>query len=320
MILKDNSKDKSNMSDTQLTNISSGYNTERMVFSEAISGSIPETTVSFKRILISSQNEDGSIGDLIIETEKDLFSFGVSENIDPKSKEVTGWTHPICLCDKNNPTQAQKDWITNFTAIVDRAKEYLVENKDEIEQYDLVMSDLKKFNPLYYKKDKGKIVKGSTPTLYPKLMYSRKNDRIISVFFDPDNADVNPFDLIGKYCTSSSSIKIESIFIGSKISLQVKVYEAEITLVQMGMKRLMRRPKADDDVTIAKDVSSNPMQSRRTPASKANDASDAEEKNEGEKSQDEGSIKGSDDEEEKEPEIKKVRRRVKKRVARKPVE
>ena len=35
--------------------------------------------------------------------------------------------------------------------------------------YDLESADLKKLNPLYYKKEKGKVIDGSTPTLYPKL-------------------------------------------------------------------------------------------------------------------------------------------------------
>ena len=49
---------------------------------------------------------------------------------------------------------------------------------------------------------------------------------------------------MGKYCFTTAAIKIESIFIGSKISLQVKLYEAVIEPQSSGMKRLLARPKA----------------------------------------------------------------------------
>jgi hypothetical protein len=55
----------------------SEYDVKRMVFSDPIKGSIPNTTISYKRINISTLNKDGSIGDLILPTER-LFSFGVS--------------------------------------------------------------------------------------------------------------------------------------------------------------------------------------------------------------------------------------------------
>jgi hypothetical protein len=46
-------------------------------------------------------------------------------------------------------------------------------------------------------------------------------------------------------------VKIESIFVGAKISLQVKLYEAVVEPSKMGMKRLLARPKARSKVLAA---------------------------------------------------------------------
>ena len=63
---------------------------------------------------------------------------------------------------------------------------------------------------------------------------------------------------MGKYCFTKAAIKIESIFIGSKISLQVKLYEAVIEPTNSGMKRLLARPKANSKVLEMESSSSRP--------------------------------------------------------------
>ena len=57
-----------------------GYNIENMVFSDPVSGSIPNSTIQFKRIMIKTKYPSGQIGDLIIPTER-LYSFGVNVNM-----------------------------------------------------------------------------------------------------------------------------------------------------------------------------------------------------------------------------------------------
>ena len=56
-------------------------------------------------------------------------------------------------------------------------------------------------------------------------------------------------DLIGKYFFVRAAIKIESIFIGNKISLQVKLYECEVKIADQGPRRLLSsRPEADERI------------------------------------------------------------------------
>ena len=303
---------------TQLT-AASGYDPKsRMVFSEPISGSVPDTKIEFKRINISTRNDDGSVGELILPTER-LFSFGVSENVSQDTGKVTGYTFPLCLWTRDNPTAQEKAWTDTFDQIVEACIDHIMDNKEEIELHELTRGELTKskggLNPLYWKKEKvkdedtGKTVvrnvKGVGPTLYAKLIFSKKNDKFLTQFFDTSDEGMNALDLMGKYCYTNAAVKIESIFISGtgKVSLQVKLYEAVVEPSANGMKRLLARPKAKSKVLAVQNSTTAPMMDEA-------DASD-----------DEGSLVGSDTETTPEPapvEVpvkKKVVRRVKKAAA-----
>jgi len=229
---------------TVLTSVSD-FDINNLVFDKAQVGSIPNSTISFKRINIGVRNPDGTIGECIIPTET-VFSYGVQENKDMATGKVNGYVMPLCLWSRSGPTEGEIAFIELIDNITERIKEYLVsdEGKEQTEKYDLEMSDLKKFTTLYRKRDKGKLVDGVGPTLYTKLIHSKKEDRIMSLFYDANDNDLDPMELKGKYCDVNASIKIESIFIGNKVSLQVKLNEAEVKIKQVGMQKLLRsKPK-----------------------------------------------------------------------------
>ena len=250
----------SNYENTQLTN-TSNYKTTRMIFSEPLSGSIPDSKpkIEFKRINISTKNEDGTVGELIIPTGR-LFSFGVSENRSQETGVVNGYTFPICLWNKDGPSKEERDWTDTFDNIVNNCINHLVEHRDDIDMFELTKNDLVKskggLNPLYWKKEKVvengktvlKVVEGTGPTIYTKLIFSKKNNKFVSQFFNKDDEPLDPLEQMGKLCYSTSAIKIESIFIGSRISLQVKLYESVIEPVSSGVKRLLSRPKVNSKV------------------------------------------------------------------------
>lgn len=297
----------SNSGYTQLID-PSNYDASHMIFSEPASGSIPGggPSISFQRINISTRNSDGSFGELVIPTGR-LFSFGVSENTSPDTGKVNGWTLPLCLWSRDGASKEEKEWTDTFNNIVGKCVDHILENKEELDKYDLERSDLKKFNPLYWKKEKkivnGKpqlvVADGTGPTLYSKLIYSKKNEKFVTKFFDKDDQPIDPLDLIGKYCYTTAAVKIESIFVGNKISLQVKLYEAVVEPVQSGMKRLLR-PKAQSTLIQA---------SRNTDAPvSAASVMDAD-------SDDDGSI--DMEEESPPPVVKKVVKKVVKRVVKK---
>ena len=135
-----------------------------------ISGNLPK--ISFKRLRIGARYEDGTQGDLLIQTPENLLSFGLQENTDLATGAVSGYQMPVCLWNRNGATADEKAFTDKFNDIVEYIKTYLVAHRDEIEKYDLELTDLKKFNPLYWKMEKGKIVEGRGPMLYVKVMSS----------------------------------------------------------------------------------------------------------------------------------------------------
>jgi hypothetical protein len=252
---------------TQLTQ-ATGYKVSNMKFGEPIEGSVPDSTpkIEFTRISINTQYEDGTTGPLILRTGK-LFSYGVQENLDPKTKEVNGYVVPLCMYNKDCPTPEEKAWVETFNSIIEHAKSHLVEVKDQIGLWDLTMTDLKKLNPLYWKREKdksssnyGKLIEGAGPTLYTKVIDSKKTGTILTLFFDKDDNPINALDLLGKYMHTETAVKIESIFVGAKTTMQIKLYEAsECEISQRSMSRLMKRPKANSEVRASK--LANPMKS-----------------------------------------------------------
>lgn len=231
---------------TQLTS-AFGFDVKNIRFRKPVDGSILNDTVKFKRIAIGTRNPDGTLGELVIPTLQ-VYSFGLSENVNPQTSKTDGYSVSLCLYSKDNPSEEQKKWVETFNAIVDHIKQYLLDHKDDIEKYELESADLKKLNPLYYKKDKGKIVDGTGPTLYAKVMQNKKNDVITTPFCDENGRDIDPLSILGKRCYATAAIKFEGIFIGARISLQVKVYEAKIKLIDSAPKRFLQSQMSSSQV------------------------------------------------------------------------
>ena len=99
----------------QLTE-ASGYNIENMVFSDPVNGSIPNSTIQFKRIMIKTKYPNGQIGDLILPTER-LYSFGVNKNTSQETGKVTGYTMPMCMWSRDNCTKEEKEWTDTLTKL-----------------------------------------------------------------------------------------------------------------------------------------------------------------------------------------------------------
>jgi hypothetical protein len=291
-----NNKKMSN--NTQLTT-ASGYDIKRMIFSEPQQGSIPNSVppINYKRISIQTRNEDGTTGDLIFPTSQ-LFSFGVQANKEPNTEKINGYVMSLCLHNRDGASKEEKAWSDTFNNVVEGCKEYLIANREEIQQYDLTMSDLKKFNPLWVKKEKGKPVDGAGPACYAKLIIAKKQNKIISMFYDTDGEEIDPMSLIGKFCYAKAAVKIESIFIGGggRITLQVKLYECEVKLMDTGMKRMMKkRPEGQSNVVVSNTV--KPLDEK------------------GNESDSDASVNDSDDEADKKPVVKAVSKPVVKPVS-----
>ena len=245
---------KNTRSFTQLTPAEGYLPKERMIFSEPMLGEIPDSKpkIEFKRINIFTRNEDGTEGELIIPTER-LYSFGISENTSQETGKITGYTFPLYLWSCDGATKEEMTWTDTFNSIVECCIDHLIDNREELDRFELERNDLTKskggLNPLYWKTEKvvdkksGKTilrrVPGRGPTLYVKLVFSKKQDKFLTQFYDLDGESVEADTLMDKHCYAKSAVKIESIFVGSRISLQIKLYEAMVEPSKSGMKRLL---------------------------------------------------------------------------------
>lgn len=258
------------MSNVQLSPVTN-YDVERIVFSEAKETNIPGSY----RITIGTRYPNNSVGPLIFSTDT-VYSFGIQENKSmDKPIRTTGYSIPLCLWNKEGPTEYQTQFIDTIERASEYIKKYMLrpEVKKSVKKYDLVDSDLRKFSPLWYKKEDGEIVQGKGPMLYPKLMCN-KNLEIYTDIADQNGNNVDPLSLLNQKCSVRACIKIESIFIGSKISLQVKVIELEVQQQGNQRQRLICRqaPVTSDIVYEQPDVIN--------PALEVSDASDDSEREE----------------------------------------
>ena len=146
------------------------------------------------RIKIQKEYPEGKSGPLVIETPF-LFSFGVSERkyiIDVKSGlsagETIGYTLPVCLWEKDEePTPEQKEFAECLAFLKELFCEYLERDFDPKRLIDI----------LYYKQttDKhGKIIRDESfpPVLYAKLIYSGRDQKILSLFRTKGDDNVDP--------------------------------------------------------------------------------------------------------------------------------
>ena len=117
--------------------------------------------------------------------------------------------------------------------------DHIIKIKKEIKKYKIEKRDLTKLNPLKWKEIEGERVPRCLNSIN-KINYFRKQKKhngIMTLFYNIENEEeLNPMDIIGKKCFRTSSIKIESIFIGSgsggdKVFLQVKLYECGVNFL-----------------------------------------------------------------------------------------
>lgn len=209
------------------------YNTENMVFAKPIFGEVPGTPIKYAKVNIATRMPDGSVIPLHIATVPKLVSLGITENFNSETKSVNG--HSLCmfLTSKDGATTEEKQWLNNFNKIIEKAKSFVIENKKELKKASLQLEDLRHdFSPLWYKQEDGEPV--GEPTLYVKLIETwgknKKLEKIHTRFFNQYGKQINPLDMIKKMCRATAVIKIESIYIGSKIRVQLKLSEVVVEI------------------------------------------------------------------------------------------
>ena len=235
---------------------------EDIRFGKVEVGKVPGRNMFYKRIPITITHGDDLYGSLFIKTEQ-CFSFGAQENVNPDTGKVNGWTLPIVMYNKNGATEEQSKWVEKFNEIVERCKDYVMENKKEVDRYNLERPQLNKIGGcMWWSKNGGIVDEKRGPTLYRKLIVGKSQAqkrydtkfRAVSDLLGQNDAGVD----IGKeelmdYCNVIAVIKIESIYVGGgKISLQVKVSEALVEIQRRGVGNFLRPVAIEAHTEIAK--------------------------------------------------------------------
>jgi hypothetical protein len=209
----------------------SDFKADTLRFQKPINGGSPNTF----RIPISAFKDGRNLPSLFIATPS-VYSFGVSpqanigEKVDENLSNVKYYTIPMCLHTKTGATPEEEKFVDFFNQIVDACKTFLCSKaiNEELGKFgddQITLADLKKLNPLYYKKDKGVVVAGTGPVLYPKLIMRKDGQSCVTSFTDSSHTHHDFKSLINRRMHVRGALKLESIFVGSKVSLQFKVYE-----------------------------------------------------------------------------------------------
>ena len=300
----------------QLHNVEN-YNVDNVFFGEPEAYSIPgPTPINFHRINIYTKNQDdngnltGSVGDLILKFPK-MFSFGVTANKSQDEKTITSHSVSLCMWGKEGRSESEEKSTELLENLIKKCKDKLLSVKKELKKPKWDMSDVKKLDKLLYWKedDDGNRIPGVGPIFTPKLMeYKETKDKngnikphqIATIFYLEDEVDedgnpleVSPLEFLAdktnkKYCYVTPAIKVDNIFIGgTAVTIQCKIYEADVATVQHGQQRLLhpstnnKKPQSSQSSQMTQ-----PSQLNQTPNTKSN-VQTKEESSDEEESEDE---------------------------------
>ena len=244
---------------TQPTSIED-FDVNNLVFDEPLFGQIPNQPIKYHTVNIGYRNPDKSVGELVFEL-RDYSSFGITENRDAKTEELQGYSVGISFGEYNQkPTDYDLKAVEVLDSIVESSKDHLL--KPEVYKAcklkELYRTDLRNIAPHAQKKDKTteEIIEDSLFSIYPKLMWTKEKEYIDektgekkivpskfkTELWDDDEAqlgnrvDLDPLDCIGKRCRIRAFVKVDRIFVGSKIKLQLKLYAAGLSIQKQEQK------------------------------------------------------------------------------------
>jgi hypothetical protein len=212
-----------------------------LIFSPVKTESVPgsgkdgKKGLSYRRINITTKLPEGGEGQLIFDTPgENHFCFGIKEF--EQDGKINGRSMGFSLYDKDGPSEKQRKWVENFENMMEYCKQHLVKVRDDMELFDLELTDLKKFNPLYWRINKegpnrGKRIEGVGPTMNAKIWESKGSVKTVfhEIYYDKGHKKARPIidpinTLVGTYCSIRSAMIFDSIYIGNSKSPQIKHY------------------------------------------------------------------------------------------------
>ncbi len=171
------------------------FDPDDLVFEYVKEGEMSDGT-SFKKIPISVRRSDGTTGPLYVATDT-CFSFGIQ-----RDSKYGGYSIPLVLMDKNNPTDEQKKFVRVIKEIMSACHPTPK-------------------SCLYGKKD---------PIMYIKLDYDKEYNDFLTYFYERETMEdrdstkeITPEKYVGKKnCLAKVIIEISSIFVARTTTLQMR--------------------------------------------------------------------------------------------------
>jgi hypothetical protein len=213
-------------------------------------------TIKYYKLNIGHKNDAG-VGEFIFSIPFFCHSFGVEEFTN-EAGVPTNHNASLSLVDMNaspEEQQEQVNFIKQFTTLIEKIKEHLISIKKEIKKPTLDKNDLKTLNPMKQAVDEDGNPKGNmwyfSPKLMEKKIYNKEDpsDMKIQVdteFFldgqydeDGNPVQISPLEFMGKkHFKFRGAVKIDNVYIGSKISIQCKIYDGVVRNVSNERKRM----------------------------------------------------------------------------------
>ena len=189
----------------QLTSVKK-LNKENIFFQEPVVNKYGNKSI---QIMTNDRDSRHLTTPLVIESPL-LFSFGVQKNVD-EVENLIGYSIPTCLwSDYKQPSQKELDFYSGLKKI----EEACYENLKKV--FGSKTAKMLKI-PLIEKDER-------PPILYSKLIFSKKAQKIYTIFHSRESNKENPLDYLDERCYVKMSLIIDSIYISDKtVTLQIKV-------------------------------------------------------------------------------------------------
>jgi hypothetical protein len=226
--------------------------------------------MTYYRLPIHARNADGTFGDFLLMLDK-VFTFGVKRSNKPQTETLNGYDFGVSLYQKD-PDARQQHMEKVLQSIEDAIQAHLLSIKNSVGKSKTWqnLSNVSEARVLRWKtnKDTEERIGGVGPVVNCKMMCAgaKNNFRIYSkmykmdmVTLDGNYIELDPYEQQGKRGYAKPLIRLESIFIGSKVvSVKVQLYDTEFSPSDGGI-RTLRVPGRGSVVVDAN--ASNPLMS-----------------------------------------------------------
>lgn len=157
----------------------------------------------------------------LVFSSEEVFSFGVSRNtLDTNN---TSYQISLCLYDRENPKNEEVKWAAKYEELATVCRNHL--KTSEFKKLKGLIDTMK---GLSWKGNE--IGDADGPKLYPKVMFNQKKEEFITVFIDETDEIVeDPKTILDKRARIRVALRFESIFVGSKVALQVRANDVLIS-------------------------------------------------------------------------------------------